>query len=686
MKDLFKQFNLPSYTMNKSFAGASKAIQDRFKDRKDKDSKATEMELLGRLRDAQEYVKQQEEQEQQMQAQQQGMPQEAPQGMPMQGMDPMAQQGQFAFGGYSNHYAMGGMIDPDPTDPPSVKLSPERQRLATQAQDQGAQLSQLRQNSQGLYTPERDLAYQRGMAKVDHMKKMRRSPGQIKRFQNEIDRAHAINMQRATRKADVANFQNNPQDLDNRLAEENIAQQRATQGMQGSAQDNQLRQAGYQGYAMGGYSNTNDYFLGGMFGGGQGQQQAPTAKQQANRNNGIAIGSAIGSGFANNNKEQMELLDEDEQARQNQWESTKDGVASAIPIAGLFRGVEKMGKGLGQSIGGDEGGDFATGFLDPISNVSRKDTSVGEKALSVLDPVVSGFITAKKNKKRRERAQRAQTQKIINQMDNSYADGGYTNRYHDGGPIGHSHDDMIDYGAIDNTFSGGQDPRGQEASIDGANEVEYKKAKGTKVKDALGKAGEWGKDNYANIMRYAPAMANAYQLATLKKPDQESLSRLDRKYQRQLVDEQQMQNVVRDQSANFRSAILNSSGGSAGAARANLLASQANSTRAMSSAYARAADANRAENRAAQQFDAGTDRVNLQQSNMEKDINAKNKGNYDTQKSKLIAALGDNIGGIGQEEYYKKYPEMLGMYYDHKGRLVKTPEQKKKEKESKNKK
>src|SRR5436190_15869704 len=65
MEDLQKQFNLPNYTKNRSFADASSQIKRRFKGREDKESKETEKELLDRLRQAQEFVKAQEQAKQQ---------------------------------------------------------------------------------------------------------------------------------------------------------------------------------------------------------------------------------------------------------------------------------------------------------------------------------------------------------------------------------------------------------------------------------------------------------------------------------------------------------------------------------------------------------------------------------------------------------------------------------------------
>lgn len=57
---IIKEFNLPPYIKNKSFAEASKAIDNKFKDRSDPSSTKTKEELLGRLAEAQEYIKMQE--------------------------------------------------------------------------------------------------------------------------------------------------------------------------------------------------------------------------------------------------------------------------------------------------------------------------------------------------------------------------------------------------------------------------------------------------------------------------------------------------------------------------------------------------------------------------------------------------------------------------------------------------
>ena len=178
------------------------------------------------------------------------------------------------------------------------------------------------------------------------------------------------------------------------------------------------------------------------------------------------------------------------------------------------------------------------------------------------------------------------------------------------------------------------------------------------------------KFNPGALLRYAPAATNALQLATLKKPAQESYDRLGNVYNEQRVDERSLQNVVGQDVAGMRDRIVNASGGSQGAARASLIASQLQGTKALSDAYMNAEGVNRGESQKAQDFKFNVDRTNLGQSNMEIEANARNQGAYDTQKSKLMAQLGDDLGGIGQEELFKQYPELMGMDYNTRGEYL----------------
>lgn len=169
----------------------------------------------------------------------------------------------------------------------------------------------------------------------------------------------------------------------------------------------------------------------------------------------------------------------------------------------------------------------------------------------------------------------------------------------------------------------------------------------------LKRAGETINNNAGNIARYAPIAANALQLAQLKKPQGERLDRLGNRYKPEYVDEASLQNIA-NQTMNNSVNAIGQSGASQGQLRSSILGSQLQRTKAISDAYSQAAAQNRATNDRAQTFNLGVDQVNLGQSNTEKENFAKDKGNYDTQKSKLIGQLGNDVGNVGKEEVYKK--------------------------------
>lgn len=93
-----------------------------------------------------------------------------------------------------------------------------------------------------------------------------------------------------------------------------------------------------------------------------------------------------------------------------QTESIKDGIASAFgPWGEAARGVEKMGKTLGTAFGGEEGGDIASGIVDPLSGImetfKNEESTDGERIGSVLLPFMSGVFAAKGRKRARNKAE-----------------------------------------------------------------------------------------------------------------------------------------------------------------------------------------------------------------------------------------------------------------------------------------
>ena len=186
--------------------------------------------------------------------------------------------------------------------------------------------------------------------------------------------------------------------------------------------------------------------------------------------------------------------------------------------------------------------------------------------------------------------------------------------------------------------------------------------------------------NNKDALRYSPAIGNIMQLANLKKPEQETTPELSTRYKKNVVDEQGLVNLVREETAGNREAILSSSEGSGNAARANLLGTQLNATKALSDAFMKSQEANARENAQEQSFNLGVDTTNLQQQTLAQDIRARNKGAYDTEKSRLKTAVAADLGSIGQEELYKKFPELMGMDYGAFGEYLKSKEKQKKEK------
>ena len=115
MKEITQKFNLPKYIHGKSFAEASKIIEGKFKGRTDKEAMDTKEDLMSRLRDAQEYVKEvQAYKEEPVQPAQAEEPTHTmPDGTEMPGA-----QHQMGYGGYkdTNKYETAGFLDVDDTD------------------------------------------------------------------------------------------------------------------------------------------------------------------------------------------------------------------------------------------------------------------------------------------------------------------------------------------------------------------------------------------------------------------------------------------------------------------------------------------------------------------------------------------------------------------------------------------
>ncbi len=183
----------------------------------------------------------------------------------------------------------------------------------------------------------------------------------------------------------------------------------------------------------------------------------------------------------------------------------------------------------------------------------------------------------------------------------------------------------------------------------------------------LGQGASYLKDNAPKLARLAPVATNALQLSNLKRPQHESLNRLNTRYKRDLVDEKTLQNLVNEQYGGTAEKLANAAGGSTSGLRASLLGAQLNKSKALSDAFSRADQNNRSENELSQKFNLGVDKINLQQDNLEGDINAKNRGSFESNKSKLISQLGTDVGRIGKEaSQMASVAKMFGYTWDGK--------------------
>lgn len=379
------------------------------------------------------------------------------------------------------------------------------------------------------------------------------------------------------------------------------------------------------------------------------------------------------------------------------------GVGEALGTAGKSGG---LGNVLG-SVGGIAQGAMQnanTQSTDPVSSGISGALS-GASSGASLGPVgaiggalvggISSIYGANAAKKAQLRKEKEETQMNSNKILNTYKMGGKINKYETGGLFNYlKPKGVANVGTgIDNNVIGFEPTLDvQSRGIADVNpnfntdlastsptllkEPSFLNKLGNKIGRTAKGIGEFAKDN-KEALRYAPVAMNALQAINLEKPDAVSLNRLDNTYNPQYTDEQALQNITREQFNTTNEALAGASGGSTSALRSNILASGLNRAKAMSNAYRSSAEQNAAENRAAQQFNLGVDTRNLGQANLEEDINARNMGAYETQKSNTLSRLGQDLGSIGKEEAQKNIIEKL-TGYDQQGKYVVDPVSKKK--------
>lgn len=341
------------------------------------------------------------------------------------------------------------------------------------------------------------------------------------------------------------------------------------------------------------------------------------------------------------------------------------------------------GKSKGYNLGGlfEQAGNVVGGTAGDILGGASQGAAIGSVIPGIgtgvgagVGALVEGISGLFGNNNEELKMQRQQAQGNRNQVLNTYNYGGSMNKYQNGGlealdlqsrgivrPGPDFDTNLASTTPTPNERPGFLQRLGNDINI-AAGDI------GDAVGPALSQAGDFLEDN-TSALRYAPTAINALQASNLERPAPTTLDRLGNAYSPQYADEQALQNIAREQFNTTNEALAGASGGSTSALRSNILASGLNRARSVSDAYQRAEAANRAENRAGQQFNLGVDRSNLGQSNLETDINARDAGAYETAKAGSLARLGQDLGAIGKEEAQADLIERL-YGYDRRGNYL----------------
>lgn len=154
--------------------------------------------------------------------------------------------------------------------------------------------------------------------------------------------------------------------------------------------------------------------------------------------------------------------------------------------------------------------------------------------------------------------------------------------------------------------------------------------------------------NPLRALRYAPILANAYQLAKLDKPTMRAPMIDDSKARRDYIDTQAAINNVNSES-NAAINSLSQAGISGGALRNSIAATMLNRSRALGDIALRADAMNKQIDSQADQIDRQTNLRNMAEQARVQEIYDRDLGAYNTNKSRLIGKMGDDIGDIGSE-------------------------------------
>ena len=708
---MLEQFNLPRYIDGLSFADASKKIQSKFKERTDPESISTEKEMLDRLKQMQEHVKAQKEAQEQPErsrgdlvAGSEGMPldeeeitQEYNQGQGAE--EDLMSQIQSAYGG--NQYAYGGPGEETPATKANITskvagltgigTSPTNENMDFDTKQivryqPGVTSGETGKSGFYLYSknagePGFDPLRHREFVNQEEMMAVQRTPQWKAYMQGQSKMALGGDEEDLHYMPETAEQRFSPiipannQSISSSIM--SLAKAASNLSAEGKEEDNEMAWGGETNLY---YQNNNPYFTSntGQVNPMQNSMQSPS----------MGPINSVGSTSS----------------------TVTESTAGAEGGPGVMGYAQMVATGLelGQEAFGPTGVDTSGRVKvegKKVGNAAFAGVTKGASAGMALGPWgaaagaviggAAGIMGAKKQKRDANIANRNATYADAAVNDNQFNMGGGLNKFREVGAPGHKRNSKTKpvkaivktsgYGA-DGKFIKPSMSKEMDADLMSLIKKETDATEVTGIQESLDKYyDDWKSKQPKSVankikdavlenkdaLRYAPAIGNIMQLANLKKPEQETTPELSTRYKKNVIDEKGLVNLVREETASNREAILSSSEGSGNAARANLLGTQLNATKALSDAFMKSQEANARENTQEQSFNLGVDTTNLQQQTLAQDIRARNKGAYDTEKSRLKTAIGADLGGIGQEELYKKFPELMGLDYDWEGKYKK---------------
>lgn len=604
-----KQFNLPGYAANKSVSAASKAIEDKFKDRNDKYANETKKTLLDRLANAQESVKAEQAQTQEaMQTNSQQAPEDMMGGQIPEGMEefvqPQESQPMAAYGGMQNKYLKGGEIDP------ATGL-----RVPMQTLDPMQTAGMVRMpNAMPTAAAVPDSAGIQATGASGAGPSVGPSAGSI-----------VGGLSTAMELGQTA-FGKASQDITGTQASDRVSGVGMIGGsaVKGAAAGAQI--GGPWGAAIGGAVGG----LAGLAGLGKARKAEALNTQRfaTNTNRGLSDNYAAYGGNLNVYKyANGGLID--------------PPVKTAITQPQLAGNVQSL-TGIGNA--------------PTNQNLSFNTKQIVRYQPGVTnDRMGSGFYLYSKNvnepgfnvDRDREFVKQSEMGAIQRTPEwATYMKG--QSKFREGGnlkPVS----ELTPFGTTPST-NGAILPTNIPLNIQTPYNTDLTFSQKLKLgaMDASSAVGKAVNENAGEALRYAPIAANLLQMKNLKKPSGVQYQTLANRYRPNYVDETQGRNIV-DAEGNNTMAAISQSGASQGATRNAILGTSLNKTKALSDVYANAAAQNRAEDANAQQFNANIDQSNVATNNRAIDEMRMDEAAYRGAKSKITASLGNSAGAIGKE-------------------------------------